>query len=201
MPGQGCSPEPGAVTASRWFCGRRVRLPAARSAEPSHCSFVTIDSIDDVSGGVESTVVRQVVGQIGELDPPGEGIARNMVDVVLVGLTWAACQRDNSVNDIGRHAGCSDLIDGHRRVFKHVVQHGDRSRPKARDGEHHAKGVQDVGLRFRRRVPLPTMSGTSQRDCTLQRFRVITHASMLPAPPLAGPAGRSASGREFGYVN
>jgi hypothetical protein len=69
---------------------------------------------------------------------------------------------------------------GYRRVLNDVVQHCRRLRAEASNREHHSQRVLDVGLRPRRRVPLPAACFAGQADRSFQDFTVIADAVMLP---------------------
>src|SRR4051794_317947 len=95
---------------------------------------------------MRATTSGFLASRYGELDPTPEVVAGDLLDVVLVGLFWAARQGDHGVNDVIGKLRLAQLVEGHLRVLEDVMEEGGHLRPEAMHCQHHPHQMEDVWL-------------------------------------------------------
>jgi len=87
--------------------------------------FVPTDPCAHTTRRFEASVVPEVVGEIGELDPPSEGVVCESLDVVGVRNCAVVSQEQNRADDVLPEPEFIQFGDIDGRIFGNVMQESD----------------------------------------------------------------------------
>src|SRR4051794_6803911 len=90
---------------------------------------------------VEASIVSKVVGQVGELDSPRDGVFQHTADVVVVRLRLASGDVINRIDYVRREAEGLKPVESHVGVFDGVMEDGHDPIDRVLHTKHHPERV------------------------------------------------------------
>src|SRR5829696_3891801 len=103
------------------------------------------------------------MSKVDELHTARDVVGSHALDVLVVGLVGSMSERVDGSDDLRGVPCLRETVEFDIRVLDCVVKYRDDLVGRIRKREHDPQRMEDVGLGFGGRVPLPAMSSSSQR--------------------------------------